>query len=145
MKIRISESETYERKFPEEVDVKGFDKVLEDMIEVKVWIERRKNQTVAKQEEVKKRPYHLTRRRKNRKANGLDRETSIKLMTVHYLHREPVKKQAEMDKIVKGINAKQFLKKVGYLKQKYNIKPKEVGLRRFPKPKEFRKIESLRI
>lgn len=141
MRIEISKQENYEIEFPDKVSGRDFKILLRRLNEIAKLMEKSngiKNSNL--ETEIK-----VTKKRKHRKLIRYDRETIIALLKIHYNTRNREEKQKKMNKLVNGISQKQFVKGVTHYKAKFNIKPKEVGLTRFPRRSEGWKIPLLKI
>ncbi|MFX0133355.1 MAG: hypothetical protein ACFFDN_06915 [Candidatus Hodarchaeota archaeon] len=142
MKIKISNVESYEISLPEEISGRNFKILLRRLNDIAKLMEKSngiKQETSINIKTKKKKRKYI------RSNLVLDRTTTVKLLKAHYEHRKKKDKQEAMSKIVKGINVENFLKRSTRYKFKYNIKPQEVGLKRFPKANEIWKIESLKL
>lgn len=147
MKIKVSNAEMYEINFPEEISGKDFRILLRRLFNIEKLMDR--SNGIHKTIEISEVGTVTTKKhkRKHRHKNlQLDRVTIVKLLKAHYDHdKDIIGKEKAMNKIVAGIKVKQFLKKSTYYKAKYGIKPKEVGMKRFPNQSEIWKIPSLRL
>lgn len=150
MKIKVSNAEMYEINFPEEISGKDFRILLRRLFNIEKLMDRSNgiHTEISVSNEVgtgttKK---HKRKYRRKHKSKDFNRETIVQLLKAHYDHNQDVvRKEKAMNKIVEGIDVKQFLKSSTYYKQKYSIKPKEVGMKRFPNQSEIWKIPSLRL
>lgn len=150
MKIKVSNAEMYEINFPEEISGRDFRTLLRRLNNIEKLMDRSNgiHTEIAVSNEVGTGTTKKHKRKYRRKhiRIELDREMIVELLKVHYKYdKDPKRKEKAMNKLVAGINAKQFLKKSTYYKRKYDIKPKEVGMKRFPTQSEIWKIPSLRL